>query len=181
MCTSSNTCLLRPSSQTASRSVQPFCTVHNIVFNGPPLFPSNLPLRTGDLYPYLLRGSMDPPHSAIETASRSVQPFCTAYGTASLYFTMDRPPPQNYPFAAKGSRSPTRRLRVGDLDPIQYMVPWAHPSPQSKRHLNQFSSFAGLTTVTDRTTDDATQSVTTGRIYVVLQCGLIFIKHCVGR
>ena len=113
MCTSSNTCLLRPSSQTASRSVQPFCTVHNIVFNGPPLFPSNLPLRTGDLYPYLLRGSMDPPHSAIETASRSVQPFCTAYGTASLYFTMGRPLPLKIAPSHGGSAPPSNTWFLG--------------------------------------------------------------------
>jgi len=25
------------------------------------------------------------------------------------------------------------------------MVPWAHPSPQLKRHLDRFSRFAGLT------------------------------------
>jgi len=29
----------------------------------------------------------------------------------------------------------------GDLDPIQYMVPWAHPRPQPKQHLDQFSHF----------------------------------------
>jgi len=37
--------------------------------------------------------------------------------------------PQNCPF--------TR----GDLDPIQYMVPWAYPSPHPKRHLDRFSRF----------------------------------------
>jgi len=29
------------------------------------------------------------------------------------------------------------------------LIPWAHPSPQSKRHLERFSRFAGLTTATD--------------------------------
>jgi len=28
-----------------------------------------------------------------------------------------------------------------DLVPIQYMVPWAHPSPNPKRHLDWFSRF----------------------------------------
>jgi len=38
-------------------------------------------------------------------------------------------------------------------------------SKQSKWHFDQFSHFAGLTTVTDhRQTDHATQSVTVGRI-----------------
>jgi len=46
------------------------------------------------------------------------------------------------------------------------MVPWAHPSPQPKRHLDRFSRFAGLTSVIDRLTDHATRSVTIVRIYV---------------
>jgi len=54
------------------------------------------------------------------------------------------------------------------------MLPLAHPSPQPKRHLDRFSRFAGLTTVTDRRTDrqtdrptdHATRSVTICRIYV---------------
>jgi len=52
------------------------------------------------------------------------------------------------------------------------MISWAHPSPQPKRQrqLDRFSSFAGLTTVsdrqTDRPTDHATRSVTIGRIYI---------------
>jgi len=59
-------------------------------------------------------------------------------------------------------------IPVGDLDPIKYMIPWAHPSPKPKRHLDWFCRFAGLTTVTqrqtDRPTDHATRSVTVGRI-----------------
>jgi len=54
----------------------------------------------------------------------------------------------------------------GDLDPILDMIPWAHPSPQPKRHLDRFSHFAGLTTVTDRRTDRDARSLTIGRIYV---------------
>ena len=50
------------------------------------------------------------------------------------------------------------------------MVPWEHPSPQPKRHLDRFSHFAGLTGVTvrqtDRPTDYATRLVTIVRIYV---------------
>jgi len=37
------------------------------------------------------------------------------------------------------------------------MIPWAHPSPQPKWHLDWFSRFAGLTDVTDRPTDHATR------------------------
>ena len=32
-----------------------------------------------------------------------------------------------------------------DLDPIKYMLSWAHPSPQPKRHLDQLNRFAGFT------------------------------------
>ena len=48
---------------------------------------------------------------------------------------------------------------MGDLDP---MVPWAHPSPQSKRYLDPIASavFAGLASVRDRPTDHATLSLT---------------------
>jgi len=41
-----------------------------------------------------------------------------------------------------------------------------YASPQPKRHFDRFSRFAGLTTVTDRPTDHASRSVTTGRICV---------------
>jgi len=102
--------------------------------------------------------------------------------TESLYFTMGRPfPPSKLP------------LPMGDMDPILYMVPWANPSPQPKRHLERCSRFVGLTSVTDqqtdrptdrqtdrqtnRPTDHATRSVTIGRIHVyivgLMRCGLI--------
>jgi len=46
------------------------------------------------------------------------------------------------------------------------MVPWTHPSPQHKRHLDRCSRSAGHSTVTDRPTNHATRTVTIGRIYV---------------
>jgi len=42
------------------------------------------------------------------------------------------------------------------------MVPWAHPNGISIGS----AAFAGLTSVTDRPTDEATQSITTGCIYI---------------
>jgi len=51
---------------------------------------------------------------------------------------------------------------MGNLDPIYYMVPWAHPNPQPKRHLDRFSRFCGAyycDRSTDRPTDHATRSV----------------------
>jgi len=49
------------------------------------------------------------------------------------------------------------------------MVPWAHASPQTNRHLCRFSYFCRThycDTQTKRPPDHATRSVTTGRIYV---------------
>jgi len=57
---------------------------------------------------------------------------------------------------------------MGDMDPIQYMVPWTNQSPQPKcQHRNRISHLQGtLLRQTDRLKDHATQSVTIGRIYV---------------
>jgi len=45
--------------------------------------------------------------------------------------------------------------------------------------------FAGLTTATDQPTDrqthHATQSATTGRIYIVVRCSLIIVQYCSER
>ena len=41
----------------------------------------------------------------------------------------------------------------GDLDPIKYIIPWAHPSPQPNGISIGSVVFVALTTVTDRQTD----------------------------
>jgi len=70
------------------------------------------------------------PSPMTKTASQSVQPYCcTAHDRQSLYFIMGRPP--------QNKIAPFRR----DLDPRLIMVPWAHPSPRPKRHLNRFCRF----------------------------------------
>jgi len=56
------------------------CTAHGrvpigLVYNGPPLSPSKLPLCMGDSDPHLIHGSLGPSQSTIKTASRSVQAF----------------------------------------------------------------------------------------------------------
>ena len=55
----------------------------------------------------------------------------------------------------------------GIWTPIQYMVPWAHLTLQSKWHLDQFSHFCRAQQC-DRQTDQQTTST-----YIVLQCSLI--------
>jgi len=55
------------------------------------------------------------------------------------------------------------------MHPYLIMLPWAHPGPHPKRHLDRFSRFRrahDCDRPTDRPTDYATPSVTIGRIYV---------------
>jgi len=72
-----------------------FCTAHgteSLCFTMNPLKKCPFGRRSGL---HLIHGSTSPLESTIQTASRSVQPFCRAHGTASLYFTVSRPFPQN--------------------------------------------------------------------------------------
>ena len=57
----------------------------------------------------------------------------------------------------------------------KYMLPCTHANPHPKRHLDRFSCFCRLTTVSDRQTDHAAPSVIIGRVDIVglLRCGLI--------
>ena len=56
----------------------------------------------------------------------------------SLHFTMGCTPTPARPFSHQNCPFPSV-----DLDFIEYMLPWAHPSPQSKGHLVRFSCFCG--------------------------------------
>jgi len=65
-----------------------------------------------------------------------------------------------------------------------HILQWAATSPQNcpftreiwtpsnTWFLDRFSRFAGLTIATDRQTDQATPSVTIGRMYLMLRCSL---------
>jgi len=75
----------------------------------------------------------------LPSANQSPQPkrqidrfshFCTAHGRKFLYFIMGEPFPQNCPFP------------WGIWSPISFMIPWACPRSQSKRHDDQFSHFS---------------------------------------
>ena len=119
--------------QTGSRSVQPF--LHSLlqqsVVGHVPLIitPSH-----GDLYPHLIRGSLGPPDSASQTASRfSIGSAVLHSSRQSVPILHNGPPFPSLKIAHSGSDS-------GMLTPSNtYMVLWAHPSPQPKRHLDRFS------------------------------------------
>jgi len=73
--------------------------------------------------------SSGPSKSTTQTANRSVKPFLhSSWQKVPTLYNGHRFP-QNCPFS------------WGELDPIQFMIPWANPSPQSKRHHDQFSRF----------------------------------------
>ena len=67
-----------PTNQTASLSVQPFLHrwPHSVHFAmGRPFPPQNCPFPLGYLVPHPTHGSLGPPESSTQMASRSVQPF----------------------------------------------------------------------------------------------------------
>jgi len=76
---------------------------------------------------HLIHAFLDTPESTSQTTSQSVQLFLNSsrQSVPIIYYTS----PSNLP------------LHMGALDPLQNMVPWAHPSPQPKWHLDQFGSY----------------------------------------
>jgi len=108
--------------------------------------------QRSSVHPHLTHATLGPVESIHQTASRSVQTFCTAHGRRSLYFAMGRPfSPQNCP------------CEWWIWSPVSRTLPWAHPTQNPKRHLDQFSRFAVLTIVTDRPTDRPRYSVCINR------------------
>ena len=95
---------------------------------------------------YLVHDSLDQ-FEPIQKHHDRFSRFRTGDRKVSLYFTMGRP----FPLKIVPSHERTGPNLI-------YMVPWAHPSPQPKRHLNRFSSFAGITiySETDRHIDRPT-------------------------
>ena len=91
-----------------------------------------------------------------QAASRLVQPFLHRW-------------PQSDPILYNGTPlRPHLKIATRNLDSHLIHGSLGHPSPQLKRHLDRFSRFAGLTSVTERPTDRSLyiRSVTTGCIYV---------------
>jgi len=99
-----------------------------ILYNGQP-FPQNCPFSWGSGSPSI-HDSLGESEPIVQTASRSVQPFLHRWPqSVPLLYNGPLLPPQNCLFP----------WRI--WTPIEYLVPWAHPSPQPKWHLDRFSSF----------------------------------------
>jgi len=119
---------------------------------------ANVPSHEGALAPPGEYGctcaSFGPPESTIQTANRSVQPFLHSSRQKVPILTMDSSFPQN------------RLFRWGIWTPSNTWF----SGPTRVLNPNGISIgsavFAGLTSVTDRPSDDATRSVTKDRIYV---------------
>jgi len=118
---------------------------------------SRLPLKIapshGDLHFCPIHASLGQLESTSQTASRSVQPFL-AQLTAECPYTLQWAP-----------SSPKLLLpnTHGGFGPHLTHDFWVHPSLQRKRHLDRFSRFAELTSVTDRWTDRPRYSVGNNR------------------
>jgi len=91
-----------------------------------------------------------PPKRHLNWFNRS----CTDDRRVSPYFTMGCPFPLKIAPSHAGCR------------PHQIHGSLVHPSPLSKRHSIASAVFAGLTSVTDQQTNQATRLVIIGRIYV---------------
>ena len=100
---------------------------------------------------------MGQPESRTQTTSRSIQTFCTAHSRASPQFTMGRC------FLRKIAPSPSHR-RICTPSNTWFLGPTRVLNPNGISI--DTDVLAGLTNVTDRPTDHATQSVITDCIYV---------------
>ena len=124
------------------------------------------PACCANVHPHLIHISLGPPESTTQTAFRSVQPF--------LHSSR-----QNVPILYIGT--PLSPFKIdpshgGFGPPSKYMVPWVHPSPQLRRHLDRFSRFCRAHDRDRQTTPLQLYCIAAGRIYVqyiVLRCGLI--------
>ena len=151
--------------QTSSRSVEPFCTAHDrasIHFTMATLSPIKLPLPMARSWPRSKTWFLGP--------IRVRKPNGISIGSAVLYSS-----PQSVPILYNGP------LKIGpfpwgDLDPPSNT--W-FPGPTRVLNPNGISigsgSFAELTTVTDRPTDGLRYSVCNNRPHLRRWCGLTSI------
>ena len=116
--------------QMANRWFSCFCTAlgrKSLYYTMGDPFPKIAPSR-GGCGPLYNSWSLSHTEPTVQTASWLVQLFSHSEHSVSLYFTVGVPFPQNCPFP-RGSGPPSNT------------IPWAYPSPQTKRHLHQFSCF----------------------------------------
>ena len=104
---------------------------------------------------HLIHGSLGPPNSASQTASRSVQP--VLHSSRQTVPTLYSGPPLS-PLKVAPSH--------GDLDSHLTVLPWAHPSPHPRQLLDRFSRFCRAHN-RDRQIDSPRYcAVTIGHMYV---------------
>ena len=103
--------------QMASQSVQPF--LHRMSSGMPRhVFSLKIVPWHEAIWTHLIHASFGSPECTPQMASRSVQSFLQGRRTWTV---------QSY--SSGGA----------NVHPMQHMLPWAHPSPQLKRHLNRFN------------------------------------------
>ena len=126
----------------------------------------NRTYKVAPMWHRLIHASSGPPESTTQMAS--VQPFCTAHGRQSLYFTTGRP----FPFKIVHSHQEIWILSCrGSLGPPESTTQTASRSVQP--FLQGSRSWQ-----TNRPTDGPRYSVCNSRprVYIVLRCGLIMVS-----
>jgi len=136
--------------QTAFRSVQPFCTADGREYPyftmGAPLFPLKLPLPMEDLSTHLIQLWFLGPTRVLNPNGSSIGSAVFAQLTADCPHTLQwaTRPPSKFPFSRGDLNT---HLIHGSLGPPEF---------STQTHLDRFSRFAGLTSVTDLQTDRQT-------------------------
>ena len=132
--------------QTASRSVQPFLhSSRQCCYTSPwtTPFPLKMSPSRGAIWTPLIRGFLNLPDSSTQPAPQSVPPFLhSSRQSVPILYNYWPPFPLKIAPSHGGSGPPS-------------MVSWAHPSLQSKRHLDRFSYFCRAF-LCDRQTDRQT-------------------------
>jgi len=163
MCTLSNTCFLGPTRVHVPNGV----SIGSVVFpqltaerpytlQCAALSPSKLPLHMEQSGPpsNTVHDSLGPSEPTTQTASRLFQTFLhSSQQNVTILYNGPSLSCQNVP--SHGGSAP--HLTHDSLGP---------PESTTQLYVNRFSRFCTLTRVTDRQTDHATQSVTTGHLYI---------------